>query len=194
MHGLYEIAQRRVDLVVSGINYGENVGSGITISGTVGAALEAAAYGVPAIAASLELEGNEYHKYDHSVDFSVAASFVHLIAERIMGKTLPGDIDVLKIEVPASATLDTAWMVTRQDKMDYYETIVNPRANLFDGPGYFSYSPRKGEFTVEGTDSYALAQGVVSVTPVSLDLTSRVNMNDLSQWLGQDAAGSGGAG
>ncbi len=44
---------KKPDLVVSGINYGENVGLGITISGTVGAAMEAASLGLPALAVSL---------------------------------------------------------------------------------------------------------------------------------------------
>jgi 5'-nucleotidase len=193
-HGVQELARRRVDLVVSGINYGENVGAGVTISGTIGAALEAAIFGIPAIAISLELEGNEYQEYDHSVDFSAAASFAHLFAGRLLGRRLPADIDVLKIEVPCSATAETEWMVTRQDKMTYYQTIVHPRQELFDGPGYFSTMPRKGKFSGEGTDTYALAQGLVSVTPLSLDLTSRVSKNVLSQWLGQDVAGAGGEG
>ena len=189
-HGVQELAPRPVDLVVSGINYGENVGAGVTISGTVGAALEAAIFGIPAIAASLELESNEYHKYDLTVDFTVAASFVHLFAKRLLGRRLPGDIDVLKIEVPARATVETPWIVTRQDKMVYYETIVNPRQDLFDGTGYFSYLPLKGKYTGDDTDCYALAKGLVSVTPLSLDLTSRVGKNELYKWLDQDAPGA----
>ena len=47
LHGVLEIIPHKPDLVVSGINYGENVGLGITISGTVGAAMEAAAMGFP---------------------------------------------------------------------------------------------------------------------------------------------------
>ncbi len=52
-HGLFEIAQRPVDLVVSGINYGENLGEGITVSGTIGAALESASFKLPSLAVSL---------------------------------------------------------------------------------------------------------------------------------------------
>ena len=54
LHAVLEILPRKPDLVVSGINYGENVGSGVTVSGTVGAALEAAGLGIPALAVSLE--------------------------------------------------------------------------------------------------------------------------------------------
>jgi len=54
LHAVLEILPRKPDLVVSGINYGENVGSGVTVSGTVGAALDAAGLGIPALAVSLE--------------------------------------------------------------------------------------------------------------------------------------------
>jgi len=51
-HALFEIAQRPVSLVISGINYGENLGESITVSGTVGAAMEGASFGIPALAVS----------------------------------------------------------------------------------------------------------------------------------------------
>ena len=54
LHGVLEVMPQKPDLVVSGINYGANLGTGITISGTVGAAMEAAALGFRALAVSLE--------------------------------------------------------------------------------------------------------------------------------------------
>ena len=65
-HGILEIMPRPPDLVVAGINYGENLTVGITISGTVGAALEGQAFGVPALAVSLEMPMEYYGS--HSVD------------------------------------------------------------------------------------------------------------------------------
>ena len=49
LHGALEVMKQMPDLVVSGINYGENIGSGVTVSGTVGAAMEAAALGIPGV-------------------------------------------------------------------------------------------------------------------------------------------------
>ena len=184
-HGVQELAQRPVDLVISGINFGENVGSCVTVSGTIGAALEAADLGIPAIAASIELEIPEHHEYDLSIDFTVAAAFVRLFAELILGRTFPGDIDLLKVEVPANATLETPWVVTRQDKLPYYRPIVEQRTQIFDSPSTFKHIPQKGRFTGDDTDAHALARGLVSVTPMSLDMTSRVSLNELSQWLGK---------
>ena len=75
LHAVLEILPDRPDLVVSGINYGENLGTGITVSGTVGAALEAASLGIPALAMSLETE-KEYHlSYSPEIDFTAAGYF-----------------------------------------------------------------------------------------------------------------------
>src|SRR5258705_5761952 len=73
-HGVLELADRLPSLVVSGINYGENSGNGVTISGTVGAALEAASLGIPALAVSQET-GIDLHLTYADGDFSAAAYF-----------------------------------------------------------------------------------------------------------------------
>src|SRR5215467_7022964 len=62
-HGVIELADRLPSLVVSGINYGENCGNGVTISGTVGAALEAASLGIPAIAVSQQTAFDLHKSY-----------------------------------------------------------------------------------------------------------------------------------
>lgn len=185
-HGLLQLAERPVSLVVSGINYGENVGSSSTVSGTIGAALEAADHGVPAIAASLELDGTEYLDHDPAVDFSVAAHFVHMFAARMLNQAMPADVDLLKIEIPASATVETPWMVTHQDRMAYYTPRAKRRPDQFETPNPFAHTPQKGRYSEEGSDAFALAQGVVSVTPLSLDLTSRTNLSELAKALDRE--------
>src|SRR5512143_404698 len=74
-HGVLEIMPKKPDLVVSGINYGENVGLGTTISGTVGAAMEAASLDIPALAISLEAAQRYHLSYSQEIDFSTAAHF-----------------------------------------------------------------------------------------------------------------------
>lgn len=67
--GIYEIAKGKVDLVISGINIGENLGkSELTTSGTIGAAMEAAVHGVPAMAVSLQVEKSDIKFHDGHVD------------------------------------------------------------------------------------------------------------------------------
>ena len=63
---------------------------------------------------------------------------------------------------------------------------VDKREDLFSGPATFQHTPAKGKYTQTDTDAYALAKQLVAVTPLSLDLTSRVRMEDLSALLDTD--------
>lgn len=180
-HGVQEIAKRKVDLVVSGINYGENIGTCVTVSGTIGAALEAAERGIPALAVSLELEDSDYYSNEKRIEFSAAIHFLRLFTKGVLHHHLPKDVDVLKIEIPAHATPQTCWMITRQDRLSYYTPIYKNRSDIFNSKGILEFRVGRGKFLKRGTDAYALAEGFVSVTPLSLDLTSRVRLKRLQR-------------
>lgn len=185
-HGILELADRPVSLVVSGVNYGENVSTCVTVSGTVGAALQAAEYNIPAIAISLELEATDFYTHDSTTDFTTAVHFLRYFAERTLKSDLPEDVDVLKIEIPLAADKDTPWVVARLDRLMYYQARFSKREDVFNDSTELRLTTRKGEYTEEGTDTHALAQGWVSVTPLSLDLTSRVVLSDLQRILTDD--------
>jgi len=183
LHAMLEILPRLPDLVVSGINYGENVGTGVTISGTVGAALEAAAMGVPALAVSLQILSEDWYAY-HDLDFSVAADFTTRFARVMLGRALPADVDVLKLDVPAEATPATPWRITRQSRQRYYRPYLIREGN-WNAHGYVSARIQVKQEEVEpDSDVYALLYDhVVSVTPMSLDLTSRTELTSLGMML-----------
>lgn len=182
LHAVLEVLPGRPDLVVSGINYGENLGTGITVSGTIGAALEAAALGIPAMGISLETE-REYHlSYSTKVDFSAAGHFTNYFARVLLEKKMPEDVDVLKVDVPSNATADTPWEITRLSRIRYYEP-TRPERKSWDQPGLVGYrltnEPSQDE---ANSDVYTVrVKRVVSVTPLSLDLTSRVDFMHLDQ-------------
>lgn len=182
LHGVYEVMKRKPDLVVSGINYGENVGSGITISGTVGAALEAASLGIPAMAVSLEADPKYHLSYSAEMSFSVAAGFTLSIARLLLGKKFPEDVNVLKVEIPSDATVDTPWQLTRVSRQRYYEPVAPERAS-WDLPAVMMYREAALlEHEAEDTDVYVLRKKrMVSVSPLSLDLTSRVDFTELDR-------------
>jgi 5'-nucleotidase len=182
-HGVLELADRPISLAVSGINYGENVSTCVTVSGTVGAALQAAEYGIPSMAVSLALDEPDYYSHDLKIDFSTAVHFTRYFAERILTQSIPADVDVLKVEVPDQADVDTRWIVTRLDRLMYYQANFSKRMDVFTEPTELTLTTRKGEYNQEGTDAHALAQGWVSVTPLSLDLTSRTDLDDLNHLL-----------
>jgi 5'-nucleotidase len=184
LHGAFEILPQKPDLVVSGINYGENVGTGITVSGTVGAALEAAGIGIPAIAVSLETLIEHHYSLSDDVNFSTAGYFTHLFASLLLSKEMPPDVDALKIDIPISATPDTPWEITRLSRIRLFEAI-KPQRDSFEEPGKFSYRFSLGWQTAKpGTDIHTVAiKKIVSVTPMSLDLTSRIDLTDFDRYL-----------
>ena len=183
VHSIFEIMPVRPDLVVSGINYGENLGTSVTISGTIGATLEAASLGIPAIAASLQLtDGKDYLSYSTSVNFSTAAHFVQYFARLMLEKRMPADVDVLKIEVPFEAKPDTVWQITRQDRQRYYVPYMREGD---DGKARLDFRIEvHPEISPSDSDVTAVyVNHKVSVTPLSIDLTSRVNFDELDNLL-----------
>jgi 5'/3'-nucleotidase len=182
-HAILELADRKPSLVVSGVNYGENVGTGVSISGTVGAALEGSALGVPAMAVSLQTDPSLHINYNNSVDFSAAIYFTRFFAQQWLNSTPIPDVDVLKIEIPETATAASEWRITRLDRQTYYIPVPGGRKQLEDESpfGYKRvYDRTKSQ---ADTDAAALHDQFVSVTPLSLDMTSRVDWSLLKRMI-----------
>jgi len=181
-HGVLELAPRLPSLVVSGINYGENTGNGVTISGTVGAALEAASLGIPAIAMSQETPKDLHLSYSNDVDFTAAAHFARVFGEWLISHDRPDDVDVLKVDVPWGAQPTTDWRITRLSRRRVYWPTRPERVALSDigRLGYrFDTDTSKTE---PDSDAYAIHEDkIVSVTPISLDMTSRTDLYRLAQ-------------
>jgi 5'-nucleotidase len=184
LHGILEIMPQKPDLVVSGINYGENVGTGVTISGTVGATLEAASHGIPGLAMSLETDRAHHQSYSADIDFSTAAHFTAHFARQILEKRFPPDVDVLKVDLPSDATPQTPWQVTRIARQRYYVPVAPKRTSWLE-PGQVDYEEAASlDNESQDTDVYVLrVKRLVSVTPLSLDLTSRVDLEELNRLL-----------
>ena len=181
-HGLFEIADRAVDLVVSGINYGENLGEGVTVSGTVGAALESASFKVPSIAISLETSKEYHYSVSEEIDFSTAAHFLRFFARRVLEQGLPPKTGLLKIEIPSTATPQTEWRWTRMSQVRYFLPVMPHRSRL-DDPGLLGYEAITTFEDVErDSDVWAVrVDHVVSVTPLSLDFTAPIDLAALPQ-------------
>jgi len=184
LHAILEILPEKPDLVVAGINYGENVSTGVSASGTVGAALEGAAWGIPSMGISLETESHYHLSYSEDIDFRVAGYFTTLFGRILLEKQLPFDVDVLKIDVPSDATIETPWELTRLSRKSYYEPLP-PERESWDQPALVGYRESGvPEEYPEGTDVHSLrVKRVVSVTPLSLDMTSRVELEEMERYL-----------
>ena len=184
-HAVLELVDRQPALLVSGINYGENTGNGVTISGTVGAALEGASLGIRSIAVSQQTPTNLHLSHSNNVDFSVAADIALQFGSWMIDHAgLPDDVDILKIDVPRGAMAETEWRLTRLSRRRVYWPTRPERAALHDS-GKLGYQYNSDPTAAEpDSDVYALLNDkVISVTPMSLDLTSRTDMFRLSQIL-----------
>lgn len=184
VHGIYDVIKQKPDLVVSGINYGENVGAGITISGTVGAALEAASLGIPALAVSMQT-GTEHHlSLSQDVDFSMAGFFTRKFAKAMLENPLPEDVDVIKVDVPYGATQTTPWELSRHSRQRYYFPKPSQRETLSDRAPMGYEIQFDAETLQENSDIYTvLIDRKVSVTPISIEMTSRTDFSTLKSLL-----------
>ena len=164
----------RPDLVVSGINPGENVAQDMTYSGTVAAALEGLISRLSAIAVSLAVtEGG-------AMDFSVAARFAATLARRLLSSGRSGLL--LNLNVP-----DLPWdrlagvEITRLGRRVYQDVLVereDPRGRKY----YWIGGEPPTDMLEEGTDVAALAAHRISVTPLQLDLTAYHALDELRGW------------
>ncbi|MCF6277457.1 MAG: 5'/3'-nucleotidase SurE [Anaerolineales bacterium] len=183
-HGVLRILDIKPDLVVSGINYGENLAFGVSVSGTVGATMEAVALGIPALAVSLETDKAHHLSYSAEVDFSSAAYFAAFFARKMLSREFPPQANLIKVDVPRKATPDTPWRVVRLSPNTYYRPIADKRQR-WDQPHLIDYEIG-GDLALEpdDTDVYAMRQrGEVSVTPLTLDFTARVDLGDFEAFL-----------
>ena len=167
------------DLLISGINYGENLGSSITCSGTVGAALEAASIGIPSIAISKQTDIASHHKYTEQ-DWKTTVHFLKYFSDLLLNGKMMKDVDALKIDVPEQATPETEWKLTKVARCGYYfkdfeKPDANPRFN--DGKTKIIINEKQLE---KDTDIHAFAiQKLISVAPISVDISSRVELEEL---------------
>jgi 5'-nucleotidase len=165
------------DLVVSGINQGSNLGHDITYSGTLAAAMEAAVFGLPAIAASQELAQGT----DEALDLRFAAGVIAMLARRVLACGLPANC-FLNVNFPALLPDKVRGVqVTRLGRREYKDILIK-RLDPKGRPYYWIGGDPPGGEPTEGTDIGALAQGYVSVTPLNLDMTDHVSLGRLSQW------------
>ncbi|WP_456471994.1 5'/3'-nucleotidase SurE, partial [Methanocaldococcus sp.] len=168
--GIYQVLKKVPDLVISGINIGENLGTEIMTSGTLGAAFEAAHHGAKAIASSLQITSDhlKFRELDIPIDFSVPAEITVRIAEKYLKHDFP--CDVINLNIPEKATLKTPIEITRLARKMYtthVEERLDPRGRSYYWiDGYPIYDEK------EDTDVYVLRKkGHISLTPLTLDTT-----------------------
>lgn len=166
--------EKEPDMVVSGVNFGANLGDDVIYSGTVAAAIEGRFLGLPAIAVSLVgWEGKHYQ---------TAATVTREIIEQLKKHPLPVDT-ILNINVPdVPREAIKGFQTTRLGNRHKAEPAIkdkDPRGNDIYWIGPAGAEQDAGP----GTDFYAVKQGFVSITPIHVDLTQHQALAVISEWV-----------
>src|ERR1700688_4519804 len=168
---LHKLLPEPPDLVISGINFGGNLGENAYYSGTVGAAREAALHHIPALAISLCSK-------DPSLKFEAAARVARSTAELILKEGLPDQV-LLNVNVPEPWGGEVRF--TRQSKKITRNQLSDgkdPRGRTY----YWLFEQRIDKDVAPDTDYAAIVAGSVSVTPLHLDPTDTKSLKQLAHW------------
>jgi 5'-nucleotidase len=162
------------DVVVSGINYGANMGDDTIYSGTVAAATEGFLLGIPSVAISLVAEGGGH--------FETAARIACELVQRFRSNPLeePVLLNVNVPDVPYDRLRGRA--VTRLGKRHKAEPVVKsmtPRGDIVYWVGAAGGAQDAGQ----GTDFHAAQNGMISVTPLQVDLTRYSQLPTIAEWM-----------
>ena len=179
---LFEIMDEKPDLMISGINTGFNLGQAeLTTSGTLGAAIEAASFGIPTIAISQEVTRDDvkFVTGEVEIDFDFAGKMLKKLSKIILKKGLPEGIDLLNVNIPANPIDEEFEVVNLGKRM--YVPIIEKRLDPREKP-YYWIGGEPYDFDEPGSDGYELCKyQKTTITPLKIDLTS--DMSLLKEWI-----------
>jgi 5'-nucleotidase len=146
-----------IDVVLSGINLGSNLGNAMWHSGTLAAAKQAVLFGKRGIAFSIPVGTGE-------PDFDLVQPAVHAVLELLLAAP---ELPLVNVNLPATVPLGMQW--TRQSVRQYDGDVIPGTDPM--GRSHFWFAVRPLDNAEEGTDRWAVEHGYVSMTPLRLDLT-----------------------
>lgn len=161
------------DLVISGINMGDNIGTSTWVSGTVAAAREGALAGIPAIAVSMDVGGSQ--------DFAAAAGVVRRLVETLHAAGRLAAPLLLNVNVPSASRTPIVGVkvvpMTSALGHQSYERQVSPRGTVY----YWDMGRDLEASDVPGTDQFWFEQGFITVTPLSVDQTDTARIGEIAE-------------
>ena len=169
------ILKHKPDLVISGINHGQNTSVNILYSGTVSAATEGMLLKIPSIAISLA-------SYDLNADCSVAADYAKLIAKKLLGQQLPKGT-LLNVNVPALEKEKIKGIKITRHSNSYWDDFYEKRVDPFGRDYYWFSGKYKINDDTNEADDVAIKEGYVSVTPIHFDFTNYDELDNIKQIL-----------
>lgn len=175
MIGVNKLLPRRPDLVVSGVNLGDNNSyQDVLASGTVAAALEAAITGIPAIAFSMELLDEEMASIEREkIDFSQAAIVASEIVRDVLENGMPDGAELLNVNFPSKMDEQAQVALTHLARRKYTDKVL-VRKDPHGRPYYWLFSERLSQFPADTDVEAVLVRRMVSITPISLNMSGPI--------------------
>ncbi len=172
--GVETLLEERPQLIVSGINKGENLGIDVIYSGTVSAAIEGSIFNIPSIAVSYAVHGDS--------DFSLPAEIASDLIEQIL-KNGDGGRMLLNMNIPARDSIEElkGVKITKLGVKKYrnnFEERKDPRGNSY----YWLAGDLIEDEIEKDTDIYAVRNGYISITPMKVDLTGYDKIEAIEKW------------
>ena len=179
LHSLFD--EKKPDLIISGINKGSNMGEDITYSGTAAAAMEGVLHGVPSIAISQVMDFTQ-----PMGDFALAKIAIRSLAEKILNGGFPlRHREFLNVNIPYGIN-NLEWCVTYAGYRYYANDAHlhrNPRGMEYYWLGLHPLEFKARDHGQGVCDFEAIEKGMVSVTPIQLDMSAYESMMQLQEWL-----------
>ena len=161
---IFEILKRKPDLLLSGINHGENSSTNVLYSGTMSAAIEGAMESIPSIGFSLA-------DFDADADFEATKSISSKIIKNVILNGLPKNT-CLNVNVPKLRLKDIKGIKVCAQAHAYWDDKFDSRLDQFGRPYYWLTGDFSDIDKREDTDLFALKNGYASVVPTHFDLTN----------------------
>lgn len=169
-----QLVDRKPDWIVSGINHGANASVSVLYSGTMAAAIEGCLYGIDSVGFSL-------NDYSRSADFSVCKKYIRIVMQKISGTSLP-EGTCLNVNMPSIPESEIKGIkICRQAKGNWREEFEKRKDPMGRTYYWLTGMFQNQEPEAIDTDEWALANGFVSVVPVSVDMTAYGFMDELRE-------------
>jgi 5'-nucleotidase len=168
------LKDRRIDLVVSGINHGSNASIAVLYSGTMSAAIEAAMEGIPAIGFSL-------CDFASDANFSHCHDYIIKICQQVLVHGLPKGL-TLNVNFPAFSSMPLQGVKVVKQANAIFRERFEERKDPYGKPYYWMDGDLFNEDLNNNTDLDALAENYVSIVPIKYDLTDYDELKEMQSW------------
>lgn len=172
--GIYEVMKRKPDLLLSGINHGENTSSNVLYSGTMSAAVEGAMENIPSIGFSLK-------DFSSEADFSATKEIAKKIIKTVLSQKLPDHV-CLNVNIPKGKIEEIQGIKICKQAHAFWEDRFDKRTDQFGRPYYWLTGDFECQSNDEDSDLHAMERNYVSVVPTHFDLTAYSALDELKKW------------